>query len=71
LYDAGVELHLSEVKGPVMDRLQDTAFLRHLSGSVYLSTFDAWHELHGTSPAALSTPCLPRSDESRIVRHFS
>ncbi|MBC5783188.1 sulfate permease [Ramlibacter sp. USB13] len=42
---AGIRLHLSEVKGPVMDRLQHTDFLRSLSGRVYLSHYDAVHEL--------------------------
>lgn len=37
LSDAGVRLHLSEVKGPVMDHLQHTDFLHHLSGKVFLS----------------------------------
>lgn len=41
LQDAGIRLHLSEVKGPVMDRLQATHFLRHLSGQVFLSHFQA------------------------------
>ena len=45
LQDAGVRLHLSEVKGPVMDRLQGTDFLGHLSGQVYLSHFQAVAEL--------------------------
>jgi len=45
LRDAGLRLHLSEVKGPVMDRLQSTEFLRHLSGKVYLSQFQAVSEL--------------------------
>jgi len=45
LRDAGVRLHLSEVKGPVMDRLRDTEFLAHLGGQVFLSTFDAWTTL--------------------------
>lgn len=45
LNDAGVRLHLSEVKGPVMDRLRDTEFLAHLGGQVFLSTFDAWTTL--------------------------
>lgn len=45
LRDAGIRLHLSEVKGPVMDRLQDTQLLRQLSGSVFLSTFEAWQAL--------------------------
>jgi sulfate permease, SulP family len=42
LKDAGVTLHLAEVKGPVMDRLQHTAFCRELSGRVFLSTYEAW-----------------------------
>jgi SulP family sulfate permease len=41
LRDAGVALHLSEVKGPVMDRLETTDFLRHLSGGVHLTHFQA------------------------------
>ncbi|OEY66254.1 SulP family inorganic anion transporter [Marinobacter sp. X15-166B] len=45
LADASIKLHLSEVKGPVMDRLQRTEFLEKLSGRVYLSTFQAWCEL--------------------------
>lgn len=45
LRDAGVRLHLSEVKGPVMDRLRDTDLLKHLSGQVFLSTFAAWQTL--------------------------
>ena len=45
LRDAGVTLHLSEVKGPVMDRLGRSDFLDRLSGRVFLSTFDAWQAL--------------------------
>jgi SulP family sulfate permease len=45
LKDAGILLHLSEVKGPVMDRLQRTALLAHLHGRVFLSHFQAMHEL--------------------------
>ena len=45
LGDAGVQLHLSEVKGPVMDRLQRSDLLGSLSGKVYLSQFDAFMDL--------------------------
>lgn len=45
LKDAGLQFHLSEVKGPVMDRLQRTDFLQHLSGRVFLSHFQAMQEL--------------------------
>lgn len=38
-------LHLAEVKGPVMDRLQRAHFLRNLSGEVFLSQFEAMMKL--------------------------
>lgn len=41
----GIRLHLSEVKGPVMDRLKPTPFLRDLTGRVFLSQYDAWTTL--------------------------
>ena len=41
LSEAGVTLHLSEVKGPVMDRLSRTDFLAHLSGQVFLTQYMA------------------------------
>ncbi|AXI53721.1 sodium-independent anion transporter [Sulfitobacter sp. JL08] len=41
LREMGVLLHLSEVKGPVMDRLQRSRFLDHLSGQVFLTQFEA------------------------------
>jgi SulP family sulfate permease len=41
LADAGITLHLSEVKGPVMDRLSSTAFLQHLKGQVFLTHYQA------------------------------
>ncbi|MGM0535021.1 MAG: SulP family inorganic anion transporter [Pseudomonadota bacterium] len=47
LKDAGVSLHLAEVKGPVMDRLARTEFYHELTGRVFLSTYDAWQTLHG------------------------
>ncbi len=51
LMDSGVSLHLSEVKGPVMDQLKRSHFLHTLSGQVFLSQFDAWQQLgqHTTS----------------------
>lgn len=41
LKDGGVKLHLSEVKGPVMDRLRRSHFLDELSGDVFLSHHQA------------------------------
>ncbi|WP_114520882.1 sulfate permease [Altererythrobacter sp. ZODW24] len=37
LADGGIALHLSEVKGPVMDRLKRGQFLPELSGKIFLS----------------------------------
>lgn len=45
LRDMGVGLHLSEVKGPVMDRLKTSHFLDELHGQVFLSQYDAWKTL--------------------------
>lgn len=41
LKDANIRLHLSEVKGPVMDQLGKTDLLQHLSGQVFLSHYQA------------------------------
>lgn len=41
LKDAGISLHLSEVKGPVMDRLRRSHFLEDLTGKVFLSQYEA------------------------------
>ncbi len=45
LRDMGVTLHLSEVKGPVMDRLQRSHFLNDLTGEVFLSQWAAMERL--------------------------
>ncbi len=45
LTDLGIGLHLSEVKGPVMDRLQQTHFIHELNGRVFMSQYDAWKHL--------------------------
>ncbi|CAM3086643.1 SulP family inorganic anion transporter [Paracoccus nototheniae] len=45
LEDAGISLHLSEVKGPVMDRLKRSDFLQHLTGEVFLSHYQALEAL--------------------------
>lgn len=38
---AGIGFHLSEVKGPVMDRLQRSDFFEHFAGRVFLSQYEA------------------------------
>lgn len=45
LEDGGISLHLSEVKGPVMDRLNRSHFLDQLSGKVFLSQNAAYSAL--------------------------
>ncbi|MFC6197905.1 SulP family inorganic anion transporter [Ponticaulis profundi] len=45
LMEAGVTLHLSEVKGPVMDGLRRTHFLEALSGQVFLHQYEAMETL--------------------------
>lgn len=50
LADARVKLHLSEVKGPVMDRLQRSRLLDELTGQVFLSQFEAYKTLARHQP---------------------
>jgi SulP family sulfate permease len=45
LKEAGINFHLSEVKGPVMDRLKRSPFFDQLSGNIYLSHHQAWTDL--------------------------
>jgi SulP family sulfate permease len=45
LEDGGISLHLSEVKGPVMDGLERSHFLEQLSGKVFLSQNAAYSAL--------------------------
>jgi len=49
LKDAGLTLHLSEVKGPVMDRLEKSSFLEQLTGQVFLSQHGAIKALCGNA----------------------
>jgi SulP family sulfate permease len=45
LADSGVKLHLSEVKGPVMDTLEKSHLLQDLTGQVWLSQNKAFQSL--------------------------
>ena len=56
LSDGGIKLHLSEVKGPVMDRLTRTHFLEQLSGRVFLSQNRAFRELSADNGSAADLP---------------
>ena len=59
LKDGGISLHLSEVKGPVMDRLKKSHFLEALSGNVYLTHFDA--------VSSISPDLAKRTLESELI----
>lgn len=62
LADGGIRLHLSEVKGPVMDALKRSHFLDDLTGRVFLSQDSAFSELALDTGEASPDP-LP--DEAR------
>jgi SulP family sulfate permease len=46
LKDLNITLHLSEVKGPVMDALKRSHFLEHLSGQIFLTQHAALCAIH-------------------------
>ena len=51
MQDAGIELYLTEVKGPVMDRLAKTQFLEQLGTErVFLTTEEAYEKLASPHP---------------------
>ena len=45
LLDQGVVLHFSEVKCPVLEALEQSNFLDHLSGNLYLSQYEAFIDI--------------------------
>lgn len=47
-----IRFHLSEVKGPVMDRLHKVDFLQHLNGQVFLTHYGAYQALIGRDEEA-------------------
>ncbi len=51
LKSMGVGLHLSEIKGPVQDRLERSDFLKHLNGKVFLSQYQAMRTLSAPEAA--------------------
>lgn len=59
-HERGIQVHLAEVKGPVMDRLQHSGLLTQISGQVFLSAHDAETATRESSrgsddPSTLST----------------
>jgi len=61
MIDAGIGLHLSEVKGPVMDRLKRTHFVEELNGQVFLSQNRAFREISANG----GPPAEPIADAAR------
>jgi sulfate permease, SulP family len=59
LHAAGVTFHLSEVKGPVMDRLHRSSFLEHLTGEVFLSQYHAMARLDPATTREAAQAALP------------
>ncbi|UXZ56161.1 sulfate permease [Halomonas sp. 7T] len=57
LKDAGVMLHLAEVKGPVMDRLKDTELYHELTGKMFFTTFEAWQALVHPDQVPMAAEC--------------
>lgn len=55
LKDAGITFHLSEVKGPVLDRLKRSHLLVELTGEIHATQYSAFKALHQDldDPAAL------------------
>ena len=67
LRDNGIRLHLSEVKGPVMDKLKHTDFLKHLSGEVYLSQHQAIRAIVETRNVRAAAPASSGSAEAAVA----
>lgn len=63
LGEMGVQLHLSEVKGPVMDRLQYADFLSALTGDVFLSQFAAVTSIAARTNSKTTPPDRPLTQD--------
>lgn len=66
LGEMGVKLHLSEVKGPVMDRLKRSGFPAALSGEIFLSEYAAMNaidpDIFPSAPALTAPTRETRAD---------
>ena len=56
LRSVAIKLHLSEVKGPLMDRLADTSFAQELSGQIFFTTDEATQILDQDTAGAIENP---------------
>ncbi len=64
LDEMGIVLHLSEVKGPVMDRLKCAHFLEELTGKVFLSQYEAITALAKEPTVSILKPKTPEPDKT-------
>ena len=64
LKDRGIGLHLSEVKGPVEDRLWRSHFLQELNWQVYLSHYEAWRAPAGAGSDPAASVASQRASQS-------
>jgi len=71
LANQGIKLHLSEVKGPVMDRLVSTGLLAHLGGQVYISQFEAFEDLRESVQRETDPPIMDLTSDSISTRNTS
>ncbi len=58
LIERGLRLHLAEVKGPVLDRLNHSALMEELSGEIFLSTHQAFEALEALAREGSDTPSI-------------
>lgn len=65
---AGTTLHLSEVKGPVMDRLKRSPFFDHVDGEVFLTQHDAMAALDPETTAQADAGQRPKTPAAARAR---
>ncbi len=67
LHAAEIEFHLSEVKGPVMDKLKRSDFFGHLTGRVYLSQRDALADLDPATTEVAESGLRPERSAASVT----
>ncbi len=63
LADAGIRFHLTEVKGPVMDRLRRSHLVDDLTGAIWLTQHEAFAALAGARPPEAADAAAPPRPE--------
>ena len=64
---AGVGFHLAEIKGPVMDRLNQSELIHVLNGRIFLTLYQGWQALRAPDAASSTSNVLQEtsSNENR------